>query len=397
MKKTEIILAFTALALMSFLLQGSKKATRDVDKSDVNEFYFGADLSYVNQILDFKGVYKEGGKVANPYHIFKNHGANLVRLRLWNNPSWTKEIYGAAGKQLYNDLKDVERSIRASRDQGLQVLLDFHYSDTWADPGKQEIPKAWKDIKSIDVLADSVYHFTFSALSYLDKKGLMPELIQVGNEINCGMLYTNAPDGFPSCNACNGNWLNLGVVLNHAIRAVRDVSSHSLIRSRILLHVADPKNVDWWFDNVTTQGKVVDFDMIGFSYYPIWHTTVPLEKLSSKVAAFKSKYKKPIMILETAYPWTADNRDGYTNIFGSQPAIKGFPFTVKGQFDMMQAITQAVKEGGGSGVVYWEGAWISSDMKDLWGQGSSWENCALFDFEGNAMESIDFMRYNYKN
>ncbi|HEY5915778.1 MAG TPA: glycosyl hydrolase 53 family protein [Chryseolinea sp.] len=362
-----------------------------------NKFYFGADLSYVNQITDFNGVYKDNGQETSPYRIFKDHGANIIRFRLWNNPVWTKEVYGNDGKQLYNDLKDVEKGIKLSKEQGLEVLLDFHYSDTWADPGKQEIPKAWKDIRSIDVLADSVYRFTFNTLSYLDKKGLMPELVQVGNEINCGMLYTNAPEGFPPCNACDGNWKNLGAVLNQAIRAVRDVSSRSLIKSRILLHVADPKNVEWWFDNVTAQGKVVDFDMIGFSYYPIWHTTVPLAALSSKVAAFRLKYNKPIMILETAYPWTTDNHDAYTNIFGSQPALSGFPFTVKGQLEMMKAITQSMKEGGGSGVVYWESAWITSALKDLWGQGSAWENCTLFDFEGNVMESMDFMKYKYKN
>ena len=362
-----------------------------------NKFYFGADLSYVNQIADFKGVYKDNGQERSPYRIFKDHGANIIRFRFWNNPVWTKEIYGNNGKQLYNDLKDVEKGIKLSKEQGLEVLLDFHYSDTWADPGKQEIPKAWKDIRSIDVLGDSVYRFTYNTLAYLDKKGLMPELVQVGNEINCGMLYTNAPEGFPPCNVCNGNWKNLGVVLNKAIGAVRDVSSKSLIKSRILLHVADPKNVEWWFDNVTTQGKVVDFDMIGFSYYPIWHTTVQLAALSSKVAAFKSKYNKPIMILETAYPWTTDNHDTYTNIFGSQPAINGFPYSVKGQADMMKAITRSMKEAGGSGVVYWEGAWITSELKDQWGQGSAWENCTLFDFEGNVMESIDFMKYNYKN
>jgi len=385
MKKSHIILAIIAMAPTLCFPQGS------------NKFYFGADLSYVNQITDFKGVYKDNKQERSPYRIFKDHGANIIRFRLWNNPVWTREVYGNNGKQLYNDLKDVEKGIKLSREQGLEVLLDFHYSDTWADPGKQEIPKAWKDIRSIDVLGDSVYRFTYSILTYLDKKGLMPELVQVGNEINCGMLYTNAPEGFPPCNACNGNWKNLGVVLNQAIRAVRDVSSRSLIKSRILLHVADPKNVDWWFGNVTTEGKVVDFDMIGFSYYPIWHTTVPLAALASKVAAFKSKYNKPIIILETAYPWTPDNHDAYTNIFGSQPEINGFPYSVKGQSDMMKTITRSMKEGGGSGVVYWEGAWITSELKDLWGQGSAWENCTLFDFEGNVMESIDFMRYNYKN
>jgi arabinogalactan endo-1,4-beta-galactosidase len=138
MRRPNVLLIFTVTALMLYLLQGSKP-TRNVHNSKISEFYFGADLSYVNQILDFNGVYKEGGKLANPYSIFKNHGANLVRLRLWNDPTWTKEIYGPGGKQLYNDLRDVARGIKASREQGLEVLLDFHYSDTWADPGKQTL------------------------------------------------------------------------------------------------------------------------------------------------------------------------------------------------------------------------------------------------------------------
>jgi arabinogalactan endo-1,4-beta-galactosidase len=121
------------------------------------------------------------------------------------------------------------------------VLLDFHYSDTWADPGKQEIQRHGRTSDRLTSwgIPFTVLHIT--PLAYLDKKGLMPELVQVGNEINCGMLYTNAPEGFPPCNVCNGNWKNLGVVLNKAIGAVRDVSSKSLIKSRILLHVADPK------------------------------------------------------------------------------------------------------------------------------------------------------------
>jgi arabinogalactan endo-1,4-beta-galactosidase len=177
-----------------------KKAPVVDEKTD---FYFGADLSYVNQILDHGGVYKDDGEIRSPYKIFGDNGANLIRLRLWHNPTWTKEVYGASGTQLYNNLADVEKSIRLAKEQGMSVLLDFHYSDTWADPGKQEIPKAWQQITELSVLKDSVYQYTFKTLAYLDDKGLMPELVQIGNETNCGMLYTNAAAGFPSCNVCN--------------------------------------------------------------------------------------------------------------------------------------------------------------------------------------------------
>ncbi len=101
-------------------------------------FYFGADLSYVNQVLDKGGVFKDRGSIKNPYAIFKDRGTNLVRLRLWHSPQWTQDVYGEAGTQWYNDLHDVAESIQLARSNGMEVLLDFHYSDRWADPGKQE-------------------------------------------------------------------------------------------------------------------------------------------------------------------------------------------------------------------------------------------------------------------
>lgn len=359
-------------------------------------FYFGSDLSYVNQVLDHGGVYKVGNEVRDPYRIFKEHGNEIVRLRLWHTPTWTKEVYNPDGPQMYNDLLDVARAIDLSRKQGMKVLLDFHYSDIWADPGAQEIPAAWKDIKEINVLRDSVYNYTFKSLKYLDSKGLLPEFVQIGNEINCGMLYefNQVPvPGFPSCNACNGQWSNLRTVLNSGIKATRDVSAQSAIKTKILLHVADPANVEWWFDNVTA--GVTDFEAIGFSYYPIWHTQVSLSQLSDRVAAFKSKYHKQVMILEVAYPWTNGGNDGYGNLFGGQAPIAGYPYTPQGQLDMMKAITQELLDGGSNGIIYWEPAWITSGLRDYWNTGSSWENCTFFDFNGSMNIGIDYMKQDY--
>lgn len=368
-----------------------------VDEVDTT-FYFGADMSYVNQIVDHGGVYKDEGQERSPYRIFKDHGTDIVRLRLWHNPVWTKEIYDPDGTQLYNDLFDVERAIALSKEQGMMVLLDFHYSDFWTDPGRQEIPAAWLDIKDIGVLQDSMYNYTFKTLKYLDDKGLMPEFVQIGNETNCGMLYEydeNPVSGFPACNGCDGQWDNLRSVINSGIQAIRDVSVTSAVKTKIILHVADPVNIQWWFDNVTAGGEVSDFDIIGFSYYPIWHTGVSIPQLSDRVAGFKSRYGKDIMILETAYPWTTDGDDTYNNLFGGQTPIAGFPYTPKGQSDLMKAITQELIDGGAIGIVYWEPAWITSAMRDFWNTGSSWENCTFFDFDGNVIEGIDFMTHKY--
>ncbi len=373
-----------------FINCSDDKGEPEPEQPTVDDFYYGADLSYVNQIIDHDGVFRDSSVEESPYKTFKQYGTKLVRFRLWHNPVWTKEIYGDAGTQLYNDIKDVERSIKSAREQGLEVLLDFHYSDSWADPGKQEIPAAWKEIKSISVLGDSVYNYTFKTLKYLGSKDLLPEFVQVGNETNCGTLYTNAPGGFPACNVCDGNWSNAGVIYNKAIDAIRDAAATSTIKTKVILHVADPKNVEWWFDNMKSKATVTDFDVVGFSYYPLWHTTVPVSNLSTSVASFKSRYQKDVMILETAYPWTTAADDSYNNLFGSQTPISGFPFTKQGQTDLMKELVKEMKEGGGVGMIYWEPAWISSQMKDLWGTGSAWENNAFYDFEGNALGIFNY-------
>lgn len=382
---------YAAIVLAAVALTACQDDDGATAQTEQKLTYYGADLSYVNQIEEHGGVYKDDGEQQSPYVIFKNHGANLVRLRLWHNPTWTKEVYGADGTKMYSDLKDVEVSIRRAREQGMEVLLDFHYSDTWADPAAQDVPAAWANITAANVLEDSIYNYTFKTLRYLNGKGLMPELVQIGNETNCGLLFTDASEGFPTCNVCEGKWVETGAVINRAIDAVRDVADESAIKTKVILHIADPKNVKWFFDNLTTTGGVTDFDIVGFSYYPLWHTTVTPDKLSETIAGFKSAYNKDVMILETAYPWTMEAQDSYTNLFGSDPILPGYSYTRQGLGKLLRDMAQEVHDGGGLGMIYWEPAYISSNMRDTWGTGSSWENCALFDFSGNTIPAIHYM------
>jgi arabinogalactan endo-1,4-beta-galactosidase len=375
------------------ILTGCKSDSTDPQPDESDPYYFGSDLSFVNEILDHNGQYKDGGEVRSPYRIFKDHGNNFVRLRLWHNPQWTDDGNG----KMYSDLQDVAEAIELSRAQEMKILLDFHFSDTWADPGKQFVPEAWKNITSIAVLEDSIYNYTFKTLQSLDARGLMPDMVQLGNETNCGMLYSGVGAGFPALNGCNGDWQNLGRMFNKAIAAVRDIGETSTIDPKIVLHVADPANVDWFFGNLTSQGGVIDFDVIGFSYYPLWHRSVSVDLLSSSIQAFKAEFAKDILILETAYPWTTQSADDYDNLFGTETPIAGYPFSLQGQFEIMKKINQEVMDGGGLGTIYWEPAWITSNMTDEWGTGSSWENATLFDFEGNVMTSIDYMQYDYNN
>ena len=361
-----------------------------------DQFVMGADLSYVNQILDHGGTYSVDGEVENPYKIFADQGTNVVRLRLWHNPEWVKtDVYEDPNKPLYSGFEDVKNSIEEAKAQGMSVNLDFHYSDIWADPSHQDIPAAWMEITDLEVLRDSVYNYTFETLQKLDTEGLMPEFVQVGNETNCGMMYTNAPVNFPPLNGCEGNWENLGAVINSGIDAVRDAGNVSEIKPKIILHIAQPENAEWWFENITTNGGVTDFDIIGLSYYSQFSDT-PLSGLSSYIQSLRTTFEKEVMIVETAYPWTLENGDNYTNIFGEDSVEANYPATNDGQLDYFIDLTQAVIDGGGGGVMVWEPAWITSDMKDLWGTGSSWENNAFFDFNGELNRGIHFMTTDYE-
>ena len=375
---------------------GGMDPTNPDEPADLSDFYFGGDLSYVNQILDHGGIYRQDGTEENPYKIMSDRGTDVARFRLWHNPVWTKEVYDPEGEQLYNDLLDVEKGIMMAKAQGMEVLLDFHYSDVWADPGRQEVPEAWKDIVDLQILRDSVYQYTKKTLEYLSSKNLLPEFVQIGNETNCGMMYSNALPDFPCLNVCeDGNWAALGAVMVSGIQAVREVSASTTIDTKIILHVADPVNVQWWFENIIAQGNVTDFDIVGFSYYPLWHTGVSLSQLSNSVSMFKTNFNKEVMVLETAYPWTTEAADDYNNAFGSETPLSGYPYTQEGQFNLLKDMTQEIIDGGGIGIIYWESAWITSNLKDLWGMGSSWESNTLFDFDGEPTQGMDYMEVEY--
>lgn len=358
------------------------------------EFVMGADLSYVNQVLDHGGIYRDSGAVENPYKIFSDYGTDVVRLRLWHDPKWTANIYEGENNPMYNGLADVTEAVHQAKEHGMAVNLDFHYSDTWADPQQQNIPQAWRDITDLDELKNAVYNYTKETLQHLEDQGLMPEYVQIGNETNCGLMYSNAPQDFPALNVCDNNWANAGEIFNSGIQAVRDVASNSDVQTKVILHIAQPENVSWWFDNMTTTGNVTDFDIIGFSYYTAW-SDVPFNQISNRISEFRESFDKEVMIVEVAYPWTMENADNYNNIFDQNALVNGYPTTKEGQYKFMIDVTKEIMDGGGTGLMYWEPAWISSDMKTQWGTGSAWENNTLFDFDGNIHKGIEYINHDY--
>lgn len=337
------------------------------------QFYFGLDLSYVNEMDDCGAVYLENGESKDAFQLFGAHGANLVRARLWHNPDWTE----------YSTLPDVERTFRRAKEAGMATLLDFHYSDNWADPSKQAIPAAWKDL-SEEELPQAVYQYTYDVLTGLHEKGLMPNFVQVGNETNSGMLKI-VPDL---------DWPRDAVLFNAGIRAVRNVAAETGANPQIILHVAQPENAGWWFRGARENG-VTDFDVIGLSYYPQW-SSFAVSDVGPHVAYLRQEFGKDVMIVETAYPWTLEAANETADNILNQ-GVRGYPITIAGQRQYMIDLTQSLISNGGLGVVYWEPAWVSTKCSTRWGQGSHWENATFFDFKNNneLQQGIDFLSYPY--
>ena len=343
------------------------------------DFYFGADLSFANEMDDCGAVFRDGGKPKDVFAIFKDHGANLIRVRLWNNATWTK----------YSNLADVERSIKRAKAQGLQVLLDFHYSDDWADPSKQVVPAAWAAIKDDSVLAKTLYQYTFETLTALDKDGLMPDVVQVGNEINSEILMPA-----PWAAGQTINWTRNALLLNAAIKAVRDAGVNSKIHPRVMLHLAQPENVEAWLAAATAAG-VTDFDLIGISYYPKWSTKT-LAGLGAVINSLRRRYPNAkVMVAETAYPWTLSWADSMNNQMGQADLLPPYRATPEGQGQYLIDLTQRVIANGGVGVVYWAPDHVSTSCRTRWGRGSDWENATFFNFDGDVLPAIDFMRHTY--
>lgn len=387
-------LLISSLFIFHFLLFSCKTSSQDQIQPDPvspkppykwTQFSMGADLSYVNEIEDFGGKYFDGGVQQDPFAIFAARGCNTVRVRLWYNPSWLLPITGG---KIYSDLADVEKTMKRAKNNNMAVSLDFHYSDTWADPDHQETPEAWKNL-NIDQLKDSVYQYTFRVLSYLGSIGLTPEMVQVGNETNSGML-------FPLGQVKNDQWSDFGLLLKSGIKAVRDFAAGSTIKPLIILHVAQFQNLDWWIDGIVSKAKVTDFDIVGISHYTKWSTINRPDIIADKITNIRSKYKKKVMVVETAYPWTGLDADNYANIISKSDTLAGYPATPEGQKKYLHDFTQTLIKAGALGVHYWEPGWITSAMKDKWGTGSAWDNCTLFDFNGNSLTGMGFMEDTYQ-
>ncbi len=341
--------------------------------------YLGADLSYVNEVEDCGGLfYDKGQQPKDPFSILSQYGANIVRVRLWHTPTWTA----------YSNLADVKRTIRRAKALGMVILLDFHYSDTWADPAKQIIPAAWAHFTDILLLEQALFDYTRDVLLELHQEGLMPEFVQVGNEINTEMLMHSPHGGDASIYDAEINWKRNAPLINAGIRGVREAAKAVSMKTQIMLHIAQPENIVPWFDAATSAG-VQGFDVIGLSYYPKWSIR-SLEQCGQTISEAHQRYGKDVMVVETAYPWTLETGRADSHLLSEDAVVPAYPATQQGQRDFLIDLTQITYNNKGLGVIYWEPAWISTDQKP-----SIWENSTLFDYSGNVHKGIEFLSYSY--
>jgi arabinogalactan endo-1,4-beta-galactosidase len=330
----------------------------------------GADVSTLAKSEAFGGRWHDAwGNRRDALSVLRDNGVTTIRLKVWVNP-----VDG------FNNKSRVLSMARRVKALGMGLLVDFHYSDTWADPGKQYKPAAWTSY-NFSRLRQAVYDHTYDVLSGLRWQGTPADLVQVGNEISDGMLWE---DGRSS------NWGNLSQLLISGTSAVRAVFP----AAKIILHLPDGADnglYRWWFDNATSRG--VPFDVIGISYYSYWHGT--LDAFRANINDVTARYGKPALVVETAYPFTTWNDDHLSNVIGSSQPYAGYPATPAGQAGMLRAvkdIVAAVPNGRGLGVIYWEPTWTAVrgsgwDPADP-NSGNAWENQALFDFNDRPLPAL---------
>lgn len=315
----------------------------------------GADLSFLPEVRAAGIVTKnEAGLAEDMLQTLKNNGVNCIRLRLWKDP--------VTSTSSFNTVKALSQEIKS---KGMQVWLSVHYSDTWADPGNQAKPAAWNST-SFTQLEDSVFEYTKKIATEIH-----PDYIQVGNEINNGFLY---PEGSRS------NQAQMKALISSATRAIRSFSP----ASRILLHYAGTDGAGQFFNEMDG----TDYDLIGISYYPVWHGK-DLTALSNSLQQLSDNKNKSIVIAETAYPFTFDFNDFTHNIIGdNSQVLPAYPASKDGQLNFLKKIRSVISNvPKGIGFCYWGAEWIS-----MYGpastNGSPWENQALWGFDNVALPAV---------
>lgn len=359
-------------------------------------FIKGMDLSSLLEVEEHGGHFSDENGPGDAMGILRRRGMNLVRLRLWNDPySETGEPYGAGTNDLERTMILAKRAVGL----GCRWMLDLHYSDFWADPGKQNTPKAWRGLDA-DGLERAVYGYTRAVLEDLSRQGIAPDMIAVGNEVTNGLLW---PVGrWPAMD-------NIARFISAGLRASGEVCP----KAETVIHLdngPDGERCRAWFEGYYAAGGA-DFDVIGMSYYPFWNG--PLDGLARSMADTAERFGKDVLIAETSMGYTLDDYGRYEALGpeerkGMAAAAKlaagiEYPMTRSGQGDFLRDLISAVRAvpgGRGRGIVWWEPAWIPVPGSG-WATpaalaytgekgpgGNEWANQALFDYEGRALPAL---------
>lgn len=359
----------------------------------------GIDVSTYLEELEHGAKYLDGGREIDPLDAFRANGVSYMRIRIWNDPRDPQGVPYLAGTC---DLDHYIRLARLAKAKGYRILMDLHYSDFWADPGKQFIPKAWQSY-DIDAMTRAVYDFTRHCLAEAVAAEVAPDMIQVGNEITNGILWPmgklEKPDG------SRGNYENFCRLIDAGCRACREV----LPGSKIALHLErsnDAAVYQEFFGEMERAG--IDYDIIGASYYPYWHGTP--EELFANLRACR-RFGKELMIMELGYGFTiqAYALGGASQrlvIDAERAYVPGFteryPVTPDGQVAFVRDFLAQARENGIGGVFYWEPLWLPGEgicwaseegQAYIHEEGKSttneWANQCLFDYEGRKLPAFD--------
>jgi arabinogalactan endo-1,4-beta-galactosidase len=335
-------------------------------------FLRGGDVSFLPQVEAGGGVFRLDGQPTDLFDLMAAKGLNMARLRLWHTP-----------QDGHSGLAEVLDLARRADQANLEILLDLHYSDTWADPAHQTKPAAWQGL-AYSALCDSVRIYTRDVLVALLDQGTPPAMVQLGNEITPGMLWDEGRVG--GAYDTPAQWDQLVGLLQAARNGVSEALPGGLFPP-IMIHIdkgGDNWGARWFLENLLDRG--FDFDVIGLSFYPWWHGT--LADLDTNLDDLATRYEQDLVVVETAYPWTLGWFDDAHNMVGlPEHLLPGYPDTPEGQGAFLAEVLRIVAEapeGKGKGVLWWEPDWIAAP-----GFGSAWENLALFDEQGEALPAWD--------
>lgn len=335
------------------------------EKAAEREFLVGGDISMLTKIEEHGGVFRDEGKSVDFLRILKKYGCNCQRLRIFVNPTYRNAV-----------VQDTAYTIALAKrikSHGMKLLLNFHYSDTWADPGHQAKPAAWAGL-DFEELVSKVTEYTSSVIDEFNKNNVLPDMVQIGNEITPGMLW---PDGkIGGGGDSEASWQRFTSLLKAGVQGVRRPLKNGQ-NIRIMIHVdcgGNNKRTQWFFDNLNRNS--VPYDIIGVSFYPWWHGT--MDNLRENLRVTTKKYGKDIMVVETAYPYRGD---------WSKKKNMLWPVTPQGQYRFLVELVQTVRqvpEHRGIGVLYWYPESIPVKGLRIWNGGST----ALFDTQGNALPAL---------